>query len=81
MFEAIHGSAPRMIKEKREQYADPTSMIKASILLLEHIGYNEKAKKVENALGECAKEGVKVEKNGKITNDLYTQKIIDYIKK
>lgn len=81
MFEAIHGSAPRMIKEKREQYADPTSMIKASILLLEHIGYNEKAKRIENALEKCTREGFKVEKNGKITNDIFTQKIIDNIKK
>ena len=28
MFEAVHGSAPRMVKEGRAQYADPSSMIK-----------------------------------------------------
>ncbi|MBR7153127.1 MAG: isocitrate/isopropylmalate dehydrogenase family protein, partial [Candidatus Methanomethylophilaceae archaeon] len=28
MFEAIHGSAPRMVTEGRAQYADPCSMIK-----------------------------------------------------
>ena len=30
MFEAIHGSAPRMVKEGRAQYADPCSMLRAS---------------------------------------------------
>ena len=29
MFEAIHGSAPRMVDEGRAQYADPSSMIRA----------------------------------------------------
>ncbi|MEK7299042.1 MAG: isocitrate/isopropylmalate family dehydrogenase, partial [Candidatus Margulisiibacteriota bacterium] len=43
MFEAIHGSAPRMVKEGRAQYADPSSMIKAAAMLLAHIGYGELA--------------------------------------
>ena len=38
MFEAIHGSAPRMVTEGRAQYADPSSMIRAGAMLLEHIG-------------------------------------------
>ena len=28
MFEAIHGSAPRMVEEGRAEYADPSSIIK-----------------------------------------------------
>ena len=54
MFEAIHGSAPRMVEEGRAQYADPSSIIKAAALLLNHIGYIEKAKKLEMALDICA---------------------------
>lgn len=54
MFEAIHGSAPRMVKEGRIKYADPSSLIKASALLLNHIGFIEKAKKLEMALDICA---------------------------
>lgn len=50
MFEAIHGSAPRMVKENREKYADPSSMIKAAAMLLNHIGYIERAKAIENAM-------------------------------
>ncbi|MBY9003747.1 MAG: isocitrate/isopropylmalate dehydrogenase family protein [Candidatus Lokiarchaeota archaeon] len=54
MFEAIHGTAPRMVEEGRAQYADPSSIIKAAALLLNHIGYIEKAKKLEMALDICA---------------------------
>lgn len=54
MFEAIHGSALKMIKENRQMYADPSSMIKAVALLLNHIGYTQLAKKLEKALDICA---------------------------
>ncbi len=53
MFEAIHGTAPRMVKEGRAQYADPCSMIRAGAMLLNHIGYEERAKKLEMALDIC----------------------------
>ena len=53
MFEAIHGSAPRMIKEGRGQYADPCSMLRASVMLLSHIGKQEKADLLEKALDYC----------------------------
>ncbi len=53
MFEAIHGSAPRMIKEGRGQYADPCSMLRASVMLLSHIGKQDKADLLEKALDKC----------------------------
>ena len=53
MFEAIHGSAPRMIEEGRGQYADPCSMLRASVRLLSHIGEQEKADLLEKALDIC----------------------------
>ncbi len=53
MFEAIHGSAPRMVKEGRAQYADPCSMLRASVMLLSHIGKQEQADKLERALDIC----------------------------
>ena len=53
MFEAIHGSAPRMIEEGRGQYADPCSMLRASVMLLYHIGEQEKADLLEKALDIC----------------------------
>ena len=53
MFEAIHGSAPRMIKEGRGKYADPCSMLRASVMLLSHIGYQAQADKLTDALDKC----------------------------
>ena len=53
MFEAIHGSAPRMIKEGRGQYADPCSMLRATVMLLSHIGYQKQADALEAALDKC----------------------------
>ena len=53
MFEAIHGSAPRMVKEGRAQYADPASMIRAAAMLLNHIGFTKKGKNLEMALDIC----------------------------
>ncbi|MBS5934680.1 MAG: isocitrate/isopropylmalate dehydrogenase family protein [Clostridiales bacterium] len=53
MFEAIHGSAPRMVQEGRDIYADPCSVIRAGAMLLSHIGYTEKANQLYNALDIC----------------------------
>ncbi len=53
MFEAIHGSAPRMVKEGRGQYADPCSMLRASVMLLNHIGKHSEADRLEKALDYC----------------------------
>ena len=53
MFEAIHGSAPRMVKEGRDIYADPCSVIRAGAMLLSHIGYQKEADKLYKALDIC----------------------------
>ena len=53
MFEAIHGSAPRMVVEGRAQYADPSSMVRAGAMLLDHIGFADLAQKVNMALDVC----------------------------
>ena len=53
MFEAIHGSAPRMVKEGRDIYADPCSVIRAGAMLLSHIGYQTEADKLYKALDIC----------------------------
>ncbi len=53
MFEAIHGSAPRMVDEGRAQYADPQSMMRAVVMLLDHIGHGDKASRLSKALDIC----------------------------
>lgn len=50
MFEAIHGSAPRMVSDGIADYANPSSILKASEMMLRHIGYTEKADKLSAAL-------------------------------
>ncbi len=56
MFEAIHGSAPRMVDEGRDIYADPSSIIRAGGMLLNHIGYGKEADQLFQALEICATE-------------------------
>ncbi len=64
MFEAIHGSAPRMVQQGLAPYANPTSILRATVLMLNHIGFLKKAEKLENALNFCTKKGSKVEVTG-----------------
>ena len=67
MFEAIHGSAPRMVQEGRAQYADPSSMIRAGAMLLEHIGYTEQGQRLTRALDICGQHERKVVTTGRST--------------
>ena len=60
MFEAIHGSAPRMVNEGRAKFADPSSMLRACVMLLSHIGYQDRADKLERALDICTFEEKKL---------------------
>lgn len=53
MFEAIHGSAPRLIQEGLGNYASPASILRACVLLLRHICRQEAAQKLEQALDAC----------------------------
>ncbi|MQY54609.1 MAG: isocitrate/isopropylmalate dehydrogenase family protein, partial [Methanosarcinales archaeon] len=56
MFEAIHGSAPRMVEEGRAKYANPSSIMRATVMLLTHLGFVGEAKKLEMALNVCARD-------------------------
>ena len=60
MFEPIHGSAPRLIEAGRGDYANPTSMFKATEMMLRHIGFIEKANKLNEALNICTETEKKV---------------------
>ena len=83
MFEAIHGSAPRMVAEGRDKYADPSSIIRAAVMLLSHIGYQEKADKLARALDMCMYEEKKLVMTGRdngATSAEYADYIMDTIK-
>lgn len=50
IFEAIHGSAPRMVEEGISHLANPASLMTAAVLMLRHIGLEDKAGKLEKAI-------------------------------
>lgn len=73
MFEAVHGSAPRMVDEGVENYANPTSILKATAMLLRHICRTEAAEKLERAL--CATKCI-VDINSGTTCQSFTDELI-----
>lgn len=60
MFEAIHGSAPRMIEDGLGDYANPSSIFKAAEMMIRHIGLISKADKLAQVLADCQENGPKV---------------------
>lgn len=84
MFEAIHGSAPRMMAEGRGKYADPCSMLRASVMLLSHIGRQAEADKLERALDICMYEEKKLQITGRDTGctcEEFGDYVMDTVKK
>ena len=84
MFEAIHGSAPRMVSEGRAIYADPCSMLRATVLLLSHIGYTAESAKLERALDFCMFEDKKLVMTGRDTGatcEEFTNYVMETVKK
>jgi isocitrate dehydrogenase (NAD+) len=77
MFEAIHGSAPRMIERGMGAYANPASIIKAAAMLLRHICRAEAADKLEKALDTCT---VEVKSDGTAaTAEQYTDALMELL--
>lgn len=84
MFEAIHGSAPRMVKEGRAQYADPSSVIRAAGMLLSHIGRVELAEKLYRAIEICSETERKLVMTGRsdgATGEAFAEYILETISK
>ena len=54
MFEAIHGSAPRMVEEGIAEYANPASINRAAVMMLRHMGFSNKADLLESAIDAAA---------------------------
>jgi len=82
MFEAIHGTAPRMVEEGRAIYADPGSVIRAAAMLLEHIGYTDKGKRLAQALDKCGLPDTGVIITGRSTGATtaqFTDKILELL--
>ena len=77
MFEAIHGSAPRMIERGMGAYANPASIIKAAAMLLRHICRTEAAERLEKAMAQCT---VEVKSDGTAaTGAQYAEALIEML--
>lgn len=61
MFEAIHGSAPDIAGKN---VANPSGLINGAVMMLNHIGQNDVAEKIQNAWLRTIEDGVH-------TNDIY----------
>jgi len=84
MFEAIHGSAPRMVEEGRAQYADPSSVMRAAAMLLAHIGYEGCASALDQALDICTLSERKLVMTGRdtgATNEAFADYVMDTIRR
>ena len=82
MFEAIHGSAPRMVTEGRAQYADPSSLLRAGAMMLEHIGFEELGSKLHKAIDICGQHERKIVTTGRdtgATGEEFGQYIMDTV--
>ena len=67
MFEAIHGSAPRMVETGRAQFADPSSLVRAGAMMLEHIGFEDLGGRLHKTLDICGQYERKMVMTGRDT--------------
>jgi len=75
VFEATHGSAP---KYKGMEKVNPTAMILSGVLMLRHLGENEKADRLEGAVAQVIAQGetVTYDLGGTATTSQMTKEII-----
>ncbi len=64
MFEAVHGTAPRLIADGLSDYANPCSLLRAAAMMLSHIGFQEQADKLNGALDFCTEQDKEVVMDG-----------------
>lgn len=76
IFEAVHGSAPDIAGKN---IANPTSVILASIQMLEYLGMQDKAERIHEAVRTTIESGDRVTRDlgGSASTSEFTQAIID----
>ncbi|MCX7545539.1 isocitrate dehydrogenase [Marinicella gelatinilytica] len=75
MFEAVHGSAPDIAGKK---IANPTSLILASAMMVEHLGHVDKANQIRQAITDTigAKDCLTGDMGGQAKTAEFTQAVI-----
>lgn len=78
MFEAVHGTAPRMAGLN---IANPTALMFSATMMLEHLGYREESIKMKEAIYKVLQEREKCTQDlgGKASTTEYTYYIIEYL--
>ncbi|MFQ2168835.1 isocitrate dehydrogenase [Aeromonas veronii] len=78
IFEAVHGSAPDIAGKN---IANPTSVILASIQMLEYLGMQDKAERIREAVRATIESGDRVTRDlgGTASTSEFTQAIIDHL--
>lgn len=76
IYEAVHGSAPDIAGQN---LANPCAIILASVLMLENIGENEAARRIEKAVASVIAEGKNVTKDINPKNYVGTNEITNAI--
>ena len=75
IFESVHGSAPDIAGQG---LANPTALLLSSLQMLQHIGLHQTKLRIENALLETLKEGIKTrDLGGKASTNEFTNAIIE----
>lgn len=78
IFEAVHGSAPDIAGKG---LANPTALLLSSVLMLEHLGEEQKAEILRHAIFELLK-GISKTKDlsGNFTTSMFVDSLLDLIK-
>jgi isocitrate dehydrogenase (NAD+) len=79
VFEAVHGSAPDIAGKG---IANPTAVLRSGVLMLEHLGELEAARRIEAAIQAVIVEGKTItgDLGGSATTDEYTSALIARLK-
>lgn len=75
LFEPVHGSAP---KYAGQNVANPTGMLRATAMMLSHIGCKQEAAHLENAIVQAYQKGIKTKDVG---GSASTSQMVEEIKK
>ena len=78
IFEAVHGSAPQIAGQNK---ANPTAIIQSAIMMLRHLGEQEKATKIEKALEQVFLKGenLTADLGGNASTTEFTDEICKYL--
>lgn len=76
IFEAVHGSAPDIAGKN---IANPCAVILAAVMMLDHIGEPEAARRIEHAVSSVILEGTHVTRDLNPDNSVGTREMADHI--